>query len=196
MLALMQLYETTNDQTILKSVEKAFPYYEKYWRENKNTAMISWHTRADYLLYTNTKDEELKQDIKSFVFEINDWLIDNNQVTQSPYKDEIGGFGSGTPSAVSTATYTEGLNDAYRLALEANDTKHQKKYATSVNSALRFILQNQYTPENSFYLKKPQRAIGGFRRSLISNKQRIDYQQHSAFALIKALENGVVEEKD
>lgn len=195
MLALMHLYEQERDPEILSSVEKAFPYYAKYWRNNQNTAMIPWHTRADYLLHKHTSDEELKKDIEEFVFEINDWLIERRQVTESEYKDEIGGFGHGNPSGVSSATYTEGINDAYRLAVAVDDKDHIEKYEKSLKSAIRFILQTQYTQENSFYIENRNKAVGGFRESLISNQQRIDYQQHAAFALMKAYEQEVFPEE-
>ena len=44
--------------------------------------------------------------------------------------------------------------------------------------------------KNTFYLKNPHRAMGGFRRSLTKNRQRCDYTQHCVMALMMTLENG------
>ncbi len=180
MLALMELYYNTNDSKYLQSVERAFPYYRAYWRGNPTTAFIPWHSQAYILLYNITHDPELA----SFVFEMNDWLIDNHQITEGRYEDEIGGMPLGTPRC-STSSYLEGLADAYRLAVMVNDTKHIRKYEGAIRAGVRYILLTQYTPENSFYLKRPELAIGGFRYSLESNNERIDYTQHAVMALLK-----------
>lgn len=87
-LSLMELYKSTGDERYINSVKKAFPYYRSYWRDNKNTAFIPWHSQTYRLLYEETEDPELAE----FMFEINDWLIDNYQIEDSEYIDEIGGF--------------------------------------------------------------------------------------------------------
>ena len=42
----------------------------------------------------------------------------------------------------------------------------------------------QLTPENALYLPRPDRALGGFRRSLTHWEVRIDYVQHNLSALL------------
>ncbi len=187
MLALMKAYSVTKNTVYLDSLKRAFVFYRNYWRKNKNTAFITWHTQAYYLLYKETKEQELVD----FVFEMNDWLIDEYQVFESKYIDEIGGFHKDNPRGCSTATYLEGINDAYRLALERKDLFHKDKYADSIKSGVRFILQSQFTGQNSFYLKNPKRAIGCIRTTLTNNSLRVDYMQHSVMALIKAYNNQI-----
>ncbi|MCF7844852.1 MAG: terpene cyclase/mutase family protein [Kiritimatiellales bacterium] len=191
MYALMQLYEATGDVRYLQSVQKAFPYYREYWRGNKNTAFVPWHSQTDLLLYKATKDPE----VADFVFEMNDWLIDNHQITDGDRLDYIGGFPFGEPRN-STSSYMEGINDAYSLAKLAGDEEHIRKYGDSIRSGMRFVLLTQYTPENAFYIENQKRAIGGFRAKLTDNAQRIDYTQHAVFAIIKAMENGVFEDNN
>lgn len=186
MLALMRLHQLTEEEAYLDSVRKAFSFYRDYWRGNRNTAFIPWHAQADYLLYQATKDPE----IASFIFEINDWLIDNHQIIASPYPDLLGAFTRANPGPA-TFVYLEGLNDAYRLAQEMGDTSHAERYKTAIHWATAFMLTAQYTPENAFYLKNPGRAIGGFRGSLTNNVQRIDHTQHAVMALLKERGNGV-----
>ena len=188
MLALMELYNATQDQRYLDSVEKAFPYYREYWRNNMNTAFVPWHSQVYLLLYQQTKDPE----VADFVFEMSDWIIDNFQVTKSEYIDAIGGFPRSNPRNA-TSVYLEGLNDAYRLAVLVNDKTRQKKYAQSIMNGARFILQSQYHEKNTFYLTNPDRAMGGFKESLVSNEQRNDYTQHAVLALIKTYENNLFE---
>ncbi|MFA5146606.1 MAG: AMMECR1 domain-containing protein [Candidatus Omnitrophota bacterium] len=187
MLGLMHLYAATGDEAYLGSVKKAFPYYRDHWRANKNAAFIPWHTQTYYLLYRHTKDRSLAD----FIFEMNDWSIDNYQVFESGHPDEIGGFTKGTPRGCSTSVYLEGINDAYRLARETGDTARAAKYSESIRLGTRFILQTQFTKENSFYLKNASRAAGGFRQSLERDPIRVDYVQHASRALVKAYESGL-----
>jgi hypothetical protein len=53
------------------------------------------------------------------------------------------------------------------------------------------MLQIQFTPENTFWLKNPRRAIGGFKESLRRVNMRNDYTQHATSALLKAYRNKI-----
>ena len=189
-LSLMELYRSTGDERYINSVKKAFPYYRSYWRDNKNTAFIPWHSQTYRLLYEETEDPELAE----FMFEINDWLIDNYQIEDSEYIDEIGGFPKNKPRCCSTSAYMEGINDAYAVALAINDTSHINKYANSIRSGTRFMLQNQFNDQNTFHLTNSSRAIGGFKHSLTKNDQRNDYTQHALLALIKTYDLGIFDQ--
>lgn len=188
LLALMQVYNYNKDPIYLNSVKKGFIYYKYYWENNKNKAFIPWHTQAYYLLYNITKDEEIPE----FIFEMNDWLIKNNQITASEYADEIGGMPHNDPSC-STSSYLEGINDAYILAKAIGDKQHEKMYMESLILGSRFILQTQYNDRNVFFLRNPNRAIGGFRQTLTKNTIRNDYVQHAVIALIKVYDNHIFE---
>jgi AMMECR1 domain-containing protein len=180
MLALMKLYNKTGNKTYLDSVYKAFHYYKEYWRKNKNTAFIPWHTQVYFLLYNEVKDPE----IKDFIFEINDWLVNRYQIRNDIYKDKIGGFPQNNPRN-STSSYLEGIADAYLLARNIEDNFHLIKYRKAIQLGVRFIVLTQYTENNAFYIGNQKRTLGGFRHSLISNIQRIDYTQHAIMALMK-----------
>lgn len=188
MLSLMKLYEVTQEDKYIDSVKKAYPYYIDYWRDNKNTAFVPWHSQVYWLLYQETGD----LDLASFVFEMNDWLINNYQIAENEYPDKIGGFPKTVPR-YSTSSYLEGINDAYSIAVSVNDEEHIQKYAESILLGTRFILQTQFTDENSFYLENPTKAIGGFKESLLSNDLRNDYTQHGVVALMKVYENKIFE---
>ena len=188
MLALMKLYNKTGERTYLNSVYKAFYYYRQYWRNNKTTAFIPWHSQIYFLLYNEIKDPE----IKDFVFEMNDWLINNYQIYSDAYVDEIGGFPKTNPRN-STSSYLEGITDAYLLARNIDDNFHLIKYKDAIRLGVRFILLTQYTEDNAFYIENQKRTLGGFRHSLISNTQRIDYSQHAIMALMKIYNNRILD---
>lgn len=185
MLALMMLHRHSGDDEYLDGVRKAYPYYRRYWRGNKNTAFVPWHSQALSLLYEETRDES----IPVFVFEMNDWLLDSHQIKDGPYHDKIGGFGHYPGS--STSSFLEGLNGAYRLAKLVGDQERMDRYSEAIRLGVGCILQMQYTDDNSFYLVNPRNAIGGFKQSIVRNDQRIDFTQHALNALIKAYENEI-----
>lgn len=186
MLSLMHLFKYTRNQRYVSSVQQAFPYYQSYWREHKNTAFVPWHTQTYAMLYEYTENQE----ILDFVFEMNDWMIENYYISDSIYPDEIGGFPKFFPT-FSTSVFLEGINDAYYLARQVNDSYHIKKYHDVLVNGTRFILQTQFTKNNSFYLDHPELAIGGFRTSLTDNSLRIDNTQHALFALMKTYRNNI-----
>ena len=185
LLALMKLYNDTGDERYYDAVMRAFPYYRDYWRGNKNTAFVPWQTQAYLLAYQKKPNRELAD----FVFEMNDWLIDTYQQMSSKYPDYLGGFKS-VPGN-STSAYEEGVCDAYQMARLASDEAHQKKYYDSARLGLRFVLQGQFTQENTYYLENKDKALGGFRTSLIDNELRCDNTQHGVLSLIKALNYGI-----
>lgn len=185
LLALVKLYYETGEQKYFDAVKLAFPYYRDYWRENKNTAFIPWQTQAYFLMYKKEPNREWAD----FIFEINDWLIDEYQQQTSKYPDYVGGFKQ--VPGYSTSSYAESVCDAYAFAKLAGDKVHEKKFLDSCRLAIRFVLQTQYTQENVFYLENRQKALGGFRESLLNNRQRCDFAQHAVLSSIKAYNHGV-----
>jgi len=180
MLSLITLYHETKNESYLHAVSDGFIYYKAYWRINKNTAFIPWHTQTYALLFDVTKERE----VADFIFEMNDWIIENYQIKNSIYKDEIGGFPLYHPT-FSTSVFLEGISDAYRIAVLLNDTIHIERYREALQLGTRFILQTQWTNDNSFYLENRTRALGGFKTSLTDNSIRIDNTQHAVMALMK-----------
>ncbi len=187
MLALMKWYGNCHDPNILQSLKKAFPFYREYWRKNRKTAFVPWHAQADFLLFGETRDREVAE----FVFEMCDWLIDEKQCIESTYPELIGGFPRFDPRFCSTASQLEGLGDAFALAERVGDKAHAEKYRAAIRRGIRFLLQGQFTPENSFFTVNPRRALGGMRSSLCDTQIRVDFNQHSAAALMKAVGNRV-----
>jgi hypothetical protein len=47
------------------------------------------------------------------------------------------------------------------------------------------LLQLQYTADNSFFLARPERALGGMRGGLDDAEIRIDYVQHHISAMLR-----------
>ncbi len=180
MLSLMNLYINTSNDEYLDAVQHGFSYYRDYWRDNKSTAFVPWHSQTYALLFDVTQDVEVAE----FIFEMNDWLIDSYQIQTSDFKDELGGFPRYFPT-FTTSVFLEGISDAYAVALAINDSIHIEKYGEAIRNGTRFILQTQWTYGNSFYVENTSKTIGGFKTSLTDNSIRIDNTQHAVMALMK-----------
>ena len=87
---------------------------------------------------------------------------------------------------MATAGYLEGFADALALARWVGDTKRAARYETVVRDAARFVMQLQVRPEEAYYIRSPQDAVGGIRTTPSLNLLRIDHCQHALVGLIKA----------
>lgn len=88
------------------------------------------------------------------------------------------------PRSTPTATRSEGLAAAYFLERDFGTSERVEELLKGLQLGTRFQLGTQLGPESLFYLPAPQRALGGFRRSLDSYEIRIDYVQHNISALL------------
>jgi len=92
---------------------------------------------------------------------------------------------SGNPPGVAaTATRCQALNAAAGLARRIGVPSGD--YRRSAAGMVRFVLQNQYTPRNSYYLPDAARAMGGFRVNFIEHKIELDCVVRCLSALLSA----------
>src|SRR5690606_16457978 len=138
---------------------------------------IPWHTQAYYNLWKDTQSDELRD----WVFQMNDWLVDVMQThSRVGYDDTIGRFYSprhrfGVPHASSTGVYLEGLIDAFAMARKIGDKHHEEKYRKSIVLGLRSSMQLQFQDDiDMFYSPFKERLRGGMRTTVYENEIRVD----------------------
>lgn len=166
LLAMMSIYEETGEQRYLDVVTKAFPFYVSYWNSNENTAFVPWQTQAFYKYYEVTKDPA----VADFIFSMNDYMV-------STHEDFA--------SSIVTAVYVEGMNKAYMLADELNDSDRQFAYSEFIKNGLAAVMKMQCLDcEGSDY--------GGFWGNADDQSMRVDRNQHAVMALIGASELGLL----
>jgi hypothetical protein len=136
-----------------------------------------------------------QQEIVDFVFEMNDWLIQNMEVwEESAFDDEKGHFHSrerdyGPPHASSTGVYIEGIIDAYAIAKAVGDTARAERYRLSLSRAIRSVMQLQFVDDiDMFYVTDRVKTKGGLRTTTIRNEVRVDNVQHVLMGLLKLLD--------
>jgi hypothetical protein len=185
------LYAQNHDKALLDKAMTSFRYYKTWHLRHRNPAFIPWHTQAYYTLYKETKDN----DLKDWIFEMNDWLIDTMQAnSRVAYDDTLGRFYApgenyGVPHASSTGVYLEGLIDAFALARAVGDKKHEEKYRQSIILGLRSSMQLQFQDDiDMFYAADKKRLQGGMRTTVYDNEIRADNVQHVLMGVQKILQ--------
>ncbi len=169
----------------------SFRYYRAWHREQPNPAFVPWHTMAYEKVWELTEDPELRD----FVFEMNDWLLDTQQWDEAPAPDAAGRFYNperpdyGPPHASSDGVYLEGLIAAYRLASAVRDQARTEAYREAIARGLRHLMQLQFADEvDMYYVSKPARVSGGLRTTVYDNIIRVDNVQHGLLAVLDILE--------
>ncbi|MDW7739731.1 MAG: hypothetical protein SCJ97_06705 [Bacillota bacterium] len=195
------LYDKERDPQLLEKFMKSFEFYRDWHLDpdNRNPAFIPWHTQAYYIIWKITGNEELKD----FIFEMNDWLLPIQQWPENPlYRDTPGRFYDpnrpfGPPHSSSTGVYLEGLADAFELARGTGEMERMESYRKAINRGLRSVMQLQFVDEvDMFYTSPPMRKYveGGIRTTVYDNEIRCDNVQHNYLAALKILE--VFEDED
>jgi hypothetical protein len=184
MLALLETYRMTKEKKYLESVEQGLIYYKtKYYERNRVQPGLlvffaNWQSQFCRLLHEYTQKEELKRQVREYVFQLHDRIIERNfyeRVRRYPEKQV----------SVEVACTLEGLNDAYAIAFQKNND-HRKTYQEPLCISLAYLLKLQCIRHCA------QKEKGGFGFSLFDRTQRIDVTGHFLNALIKSLNNQIV----
>lgn len=189
MLALARLYQTTAEEKYLEALDLAYSYYSNLATFNwRNMAFVPWTTSA----FAEAYHFEENADYADFALAMSDFVL-GYQISEDTYDEQDhnlkGGFGS-EPS-VNTASYMEGLGDAYKLALKLNYSQKIEDYREALIWGAEWILSLQYRHKKIEDLTCPRRAFGGFHHSFKGegwSDIRVDYTQHSISALLRLLE--------
>jgi hypothetical protein len=59
-------------------------------------------------------------------------------------------------------------------------------YEDALLAAGRHLLENQYRPENRYYLPASERVVGAVRLGLVDNHCRVDGNKHAMLGLVQA----------
>ena len=162
-------------------------------RRRPNPAFVPWHTQACESLHAQTG----RQEIARYAFEMNDWLLPMQQ-WEEVAPDLRGRFYSparpdfGPPHAASTGVYMEGLADAHAMARRCGDATRSARYERALARGLRALRQLQFRgPNDTWYLRRPERVLGALRTETYDNTIRIDNQGHALLAAVKMHARGL-----
>jgi uncharacterized protein YyaL (SSP411 family) len=182
LLGLVRLFESNNDQRLLKAAQRGAQYLIQSQRQMDALPADAWFMQALGVLY----NADPRGDYAAHAIALAEAMI-GRQYDEDSEAGYAGGFGPGPPRATPVASRAEGLVAAYRLARSIGDPR-ASKIAKSLKACARFQLSQQFTPENSGALANPKRAAGGFREGPSSTSIRIDFVQHNISALLGVAE--------
>jgi len=185
LLAMARQYTLRPDARILEAFDRAITFYRGYFRQAGSPAFMPWQVQAYTILARQTR----RQDYEGYVFELADLLADQQLTPENCSWPELwGGIAAYQPgrAGVATAAYLEGFADALTLARDAGDSERERRYEKVVRAAARFVMQLQVRPEEAYFVRSPQDAVGGIRSTPALNLLRIDHCQHALIGLIKA----------
>lgn len=179
------------DPALLERFMRSFAYYRSWHRDHRNPAFVPWHTMAYAKVWAITGDDELRD----FIFEMNDWLLGLQQWDDAPAPDMAGRFYDpdrpdfGPPHASSDGVYLEGLIAAYRVAVAAGDPRADA-YRTAILRGVRHLMQLQFADDiDMYYIADRERVAGGIRTTEYDNVIRVDNVQHGFLALVDILDS-------
>jgi len=179
LLVLIRYYKHSKYEPALKTVEKAFPYYREFWnkKENQDGPFVPWQIRAYQETYMVTKDKKHAE----FVFTLMDWML--KKYTPLGRDAVPGRQGALDTQFASTAVYSEGLSQAYALALELKDENRIKYYGKILKGTLGYLIGLQFKPEDTYWIKRPEKVIGATALRPDINELRLDATYHAISAI-------------
>ena len=186
-LAFARFFEETGDERFLNAADKAATY--QLGDFEKSGTPCNWATQAYSRMYRLKPKEEYATACYAMADELLTHQWGTFKERKMPYPDFHGGFdNSWPPRSTPAASRTEALTEAYALAEFKKDEQKMDNYGKAVLAAWWFDMNCQYRPENSYWLPRPERALGGLRGSPIANDIRIDYTQHFITAVLHGLQ--------
>lgn len=171
-------------------LEKYFDFSYGFWQKEEPLYGAPWHLLAYASIY---RTDGQKQKYLDAIYRVADKLV-GCQLDDTSRPHLIGAYNADGCRDASDLVFTagmrsEGLFQAYLIAKEHGDKDRQKRYADSIKLAARYTLQGQIDAQNSFYMAKPERSLGGVRNSLYDNTIRIDSMGHNVSPIVLMLQH-------
>ncbi|HVJ82752.1 MAG TPA: hypothetical protein VNC50_16910 [Planctomycetia bacterium] len=173
----------------LAAVRNALPKYRQIWADNPHEAMAPWLAAAATEFFFITGDKPAGD----FALLLGDWSL---ALQHREPKDKTlgwyGGFGSyhegrllATEPGITSASFLEGIGDAYRVARQREDRERMATYRAALDAGAEFLLSTQFTVGRTSHFNPAaaKRVRGGFWASLTDGALRIDQNQHALRAL-------------
>ncbi len=190
--SLSKLYEATNDEKyydtakgiaelFAEEYEKEKGYIEGEYR-SKNPISNAWVVMSSIDLYKASPDERYK----GIIFELSEKILAN----QRNNEDDLlyyGGWG-GAYSSSGIGWISEVMTETYRFCQEERG-EDCDKYKQAVIKAIRWLIQNTYSEENSFFLENPEKAIGGVFWNKLNKYVRTDSVCHALNGYIRIIDD-------
>ncbi|MEW6359435.1 MAG: AMMECR1 domain-containing protein [Planctomycetota bacterium] len=189
LLALVRLHRLTKDETALKAALQCAEYIM-----NRRDADLKreqpledpWAAEGLSELHAFSGSVACAEYCLSMAEAIRPHVLEGDR---TPFLDYIGGSDHGTdignpPTVAATAFRLRAVNAACALAKRMK--VRSEDYDRIAREMVRFLLQNQFTAENSYYVPHADKALGGFRLSFVEHTIELECAAHGLSALVEA----------
>ncbi len=184
MLVLVRLHRATGGAQWLEGAKRIAQHRMTRFRSSKRTP-DHWVMQALWELYDVTGET----DYADCCLEMADrYVAEQYPPLWAPFADYQGAYRriDDLPRTTRACSRSEALGGALHVAWRSK--ADATAYEDALLQAARHLLENQYGPDNSYYLPRPQKALGAIRMGLVDNHCRIDNNQHALVGLFRALE--------
>ncbi|CAN0288362.1 unnamed protein product, partial [Phaeothamnion confervicola] len=182
-------------KVLQKRLKQSYIFYREHHRRRRAPAFVPWQTMAYCEFYRQNPQKEYAD----WIFEMNDELVATMQPTFAE-ADLNGAFCSTRPPAPrvnkqrphasSTAVYLDGLIDAFVLARNLGDKRHQERYRKSILKGLHELMVMQFRDDADLFFvptAERERVRGSIRSNPWDCVVREDNGPHCILAGIKIL---------
>lgn len=181
-LACLRLHRLTRDARWLDAARRGANWLVDVRDAGVPTAKLE---HDHWLLYAlrELHDVEPRANLARHAMRIAD-AICADQLCDPANPDQLGMY-SGKERSTPTATRSEGLVQAYHLAMKAAPDR-APAILRALHLGLSLQLRTQHTPESAMFFAEPLRLIGGFAAAPARPEVRNDAVQHNVCALLGA----------
>jgi orotate phosphoribosyltransferase len=169
--------EVEGPETLPPVLEEHLAWYRHRFRVKPNWGMVFWQTQGWVAIHRVTSGR-LGAD---FAYELVEWALDRQLAKNGAFLVDYAPDGPG----FHTSCVLEALADAWGLARLRGDGEHERRYRDAWERGRAFLDRLIIRDEDTFPMRRPDRAMGGVRRSLNSSSVRIDHVAHTLLALVK-----------
>jgi hypothetical protein len=181
-LSLAELYGSTGDQRWLDAAREVADFeLDRYRTERPPPG--HWTIQGYWELYRLTGDERYAR----ANLELGDHFVAEQYPPHDPpFPDYRGAFhrGDDVPRTIRAASRCEALGAVVDSARALGEDA--TVYEDALLAAGRHLLENQYRPENRYYLPASERVVGAVRLGLVDNHCRVDGNKHAMLGLVQA----------
>ena len=185
MLALMQLYRKTKDDKWLDAAKKIGDRQVKSYRKDRFQWPDHWVMQALYRLWQVTHNDVYAD----FAYQ----MATHSSSQQyghlwTPWPDYRGAWrrSSDVPRTTRAGSRAEAIRAVVNLAWERGDDA--RIWEDSLLMAARHLSEQQYRPDNTWWMNNPSDAMGCYPMGIVDVSCRIDNNQHALVGMIGALD--------
>lgn len=193
LLAVAYAWEKTEDDSYRIWFDQVFEVYSSALKQliylgNKRYTPYApaWFTQPAAHMHLLTGEAKYRD----LVYQINDNLVRHyahnaREIRHYDYDGamipKLGYYGNNSI----TAAGLESLVDAALVARRDKDDRRFRTYVRAVRRITAYLMRLQFIPENTYYIKKRERVIGGFRKDLLNTDLWMDNVWHLTSAFVK-----------